>query len=316
MRASITWKQCAELPSKLSEGRTTILEGKVYCGGGTTDVDDANGEYNVYCYNLSQDNWTTLPPLPVRYFALGQVEGNLIAVGGKKKLDQRATNEIYSYDERTRKWKQTIPPMTTARFSSGILSLQSALIVAGGRHTPSSYTDIVEVYRPDMFQWYISDPLPTACSGLSLIAIEDTCYALGGYKYLSRLNQALYAPLKDLVLNAVPANQTTSGDGHCLDTQSAWKTLPNVPNTQPVAADLAGSLLAVGGKKPSTGANGKEIHMYLPAYNSWVYFSDLPAQQFGTAVAVLSSTEILVIGGYGNKDRMNCVALGTLHFKL
>ena len=67
-------------------------------------------------------------------FGLGQVNGKLVAVGGEKKSDFRATNEVYTYDERSRKWKQTIPPMPTARYSTGVLSLQSALVVAGGVH--------------------------------------------------------------------------------------------------------------------------------------------------------------------------------------
>ena len=273
----------------------------------------------VYCYDLSQDKWTTLPPLSVRYFGVGQVASKVVAVGGKKKIDERATDEVLTYDERLQKWKQTIPPLPTARFASGVLSLRSALIVVGGRHTPSSYTDVVEVFRPDMFQWYSADPLPTPCSGLSLIANNDACYVLGGYRYLSRLNQALCASLKDLVLSAVPANQinnSAAGDSATVYAESAWKALPNVPCNQPTAADIAGSLLAVGGKKLTSGANGKEIYMYLPANNSWVYFCDLPTPQFCSAVAVLSSTEILVIGGYGDHDRMNSVSLGTLHFKI
>ena len=290
----------------------------VYCGGGTTDGDDEESEYVIHSYDPSQDKWTTLPPLPVRYFGLGQVLGRLVAIGGKKKLDERASDEIHSYDERALKWKQTIPPMPTARYAAGVLSLRSALVVAGGRHTPSSFTDAVEVFNPKSLQWYRTDPLPVACSSISLVTYHGTCYALGGYKYLSRLNQALHASVDDLLRNAVPANQTThSGSRH---TQSAWKSYPNMPSNQPVAAVLAGSILAVGGKKvvnkPTSQVNGKEIYMYLPANDSWIYFCDLPGPQFGTAVAVLSSTEILLMGGHGDKDRVNTVYRGILHFKI
>ena len=45
--------------------------------------DDDDDEYIVYCYDPSQDKWTTLPPLSVCYFGLGQVNGELIAAGGK-----------------------------------------------------------------------------------------------------------------------------------------------------------------------------------------------------------------------------------------
>ena len=63
----ITWKQCADLPTRLSEGKTAIINGKVCCGGGATNNHD-NDQYFVYCYDPSQDKWTTLPPLPVYWF--------------------------------------------------------------------------------------------------------------------------------------------------------------------------------------------------------------------------------------------------------
>ena len=153
--------------------KNTIINGKVFCGGGITISFD---DYNVYSYDPSQDKWTTLPPLPVSYFGLGQVNGKLVAVGGRKKSIINKINEVYTYDERSRKWKQTIPPMPTARQSPGVLSLQSALVVAGG--FTSTFSDAVEIFKPDTSQWYRTDPLPTACLNTTLIAIGNTCYSL------------------------------------------------------------------------------------------------------------------------------------------
>ena len=60
----------------------------------------------------------------------------------------------------------------------------------------------------------------------------------------------------------------------------------------------------------------KEVYMYSPSANSWVYISDLPAPRAATAAAVLSSTEILVMGGWCGDDRVNSVYKGTLQLKL
>ena len=131
----------------------------------------------------------------------------------------------------------------------------------------------------------------------------------------SSLNQVLYASVDDLLCNAVPANQTTHSGSS--DTQSAWKTLPNTPTYEPAAAVLVGKLLAIGGKKTSKGnADKKEVYMYSSSTNSWIYISDLPAPRSDTAVAVLSSTEILVIGGWGDGGRVDTMHKGTLHLKL
>ena len=231
-----------------------------------------------------------------------------------KKSGYEPTNEVRIYDERSRKWKQTILPMPSARWSPGVLSLQSAPVVAGG-FTSSSCTAAVEIFKPDTSQWYRTDPLPKACYLISLVAIGDTCYELGGYNY-SNLNQALYASVDDLLGNAVPANQTTHSGSS--DTQSAWKTLPpgNTPTYRPAAAVLAGNLLAIGGREMAAGgAYKKEVYMYSSATNSWIYFSDLPAPRSQPAVAVLSPTEILVIGGYDGV-RVNTVYKKTLHLTL
>ena len=92
------------------------------------------------------------------------------------------------------------------------------------------------------------------------------------------------------------------------DWQSAWKTLPNTPTYGPIAAVLAGKLLAIGGKKTSKGgATKKEVYMYFPSTNSWIYISDLPAPRSLTVAAVLLSTEILVIGGMVGGGRVNTV---------
>ena len=198
--------------------------------------------------------------------------------------------------------------MPTARYSPGVLSLQSALVVAGG--VISSRTSVVEIFKLDTSQWYRTDPLPTACSNLSPVAIGNTCYGLGGWNG-SHLNQALYASVYDLLGNAVPAKQTTHSGSS--DTQSTWKTLLNTPTYRPAAAVLAGNLLAIGGKETpeGDGADMKEVYMYSPSTNSWIYISDLSAPRSRTAAAILSSTEVLVIGGQDG-GKVNTVYKGTL----
>ena len=201
--------------------------------------------------------------------------------------------------------------MPTARWSPSALSLQSALVVAGGYM--STFKDAIEIFKADTSQWYRTDPLPTACQGISLVAIGNTCYALGGFDSSSYLNQALYASVDDLLGNAVPANQTTHSGGS--DTQSAWKILPNTPRYRSAVAMLAGNLFAIGGNKTCTsrgGATMKEVYMYSPSTNSWIYISDLPAPRSMTATAILSSTEVLVIGGWDGGERVNTVYKGTL----
>ena len=299
----------------MCNGQAILVHGSVFFGAAGNATDNAAMNL-VYCYDLLQDKWTTLPPLPVWGFGLGHVDGKLVSVGGIKKSDDKLTGVVYTYVERSHKWKQTLPPMPTARYALNVLSLQSALIAVGGNILGDSETDTVEILKVDTLQWYKTDQIPKACNCISLVASGNTCYVLGGgfghAEDATFFNQALYASVDDLVHNAVPADQTTHSGSS--DTQSAWKTLPNTPTYIPAAAVLAGNLLAIGGAhhdQAETGDVVKEVYMYSPSTNSWIYISDIPAPRANTAVAILSATEILVIGGY-NAGTVNTVYKGTL----
>ena len=316
---SFNWKRCADLPTVRVryQGVSTLFNGKVYYGGGMSYFANNEEEYNVYCYDPSQDKWTTLPPLPFKYCGLGHVDGKLVAVGGKVEQAKlvEATDRMYTYDERSKKWKQTIPPMPTARWFPGVLSLQSALVVAGGetRVTKKSgifgrtshvttQLDTIEIFKPDVSQWYQTNSLPTACCRVSFVVIGNTCHAFGGNSGSYYLDQALYASVDDLLGNAVPANQTTHSGS--TDTQSAWKTLPNTPTYDPAAAVLAGNLLAIGGQEMSSDeffyySSDYKIYVYIASTNTWAYCGDLalPVQRSHVTVSILSPIEIMVIAG-------------------
>ena len=193
--------------SQCVEPSTTIINGQVYCGGGGPFVEDESYLYNVYRYDPSQDSWTTLLPLPVRFFGLGQVSGELVAVGGKRS-NERRVSQVSLYNKLLNTWNDSIPPMPTPRDCPSVLSLQTALLVAGGVRPSLSYTGAVELFKPDIWQWYTSDPLPTPCRNMSLsLSFGSTLYALGGYWHPSFQNQALYASVDDLVRNAAPADR-------------------------------------------------------------------------------------------------------------
>ena len=314
----MTWKSCADLPTKSSEAKTTVINGKIYCGGGVTGT--FSDDYIVYCYDALQDVWSNLPPLPVRFFGVGRLNDTLVAVGGTKMnikgMNKNASNEVYTYNEQLQQWEQTIPPMPTARQSPGVLSIESALIVANG-YISDRFANTVEIFQQSKSQWYRTDPLPFCCCDVSMVANGSRCYVLGGFQDPLCLNHAVYASSDDLLRNAVPADQTTLNDDSNHDTPTAWKLLPDTPIYRPVAAMMAGYLLAIGGSETSQGgADRKEIYAYSPSTNCWIYINDLPTPLREISINSLSPVEILIIGGQRNNCRMSTVYKGTLNLKL
>lgn len=322
LRANVTWNECGALPARLYGGTSIAINGKVYCSGGEAITED--DYYYVYCYDLSLDQWMTLPPPPLKWFSLGHINGKLVAIGGQENCTSKGTKKSEkslkgcAFDEKEQKWKRTIPPLPTARNSPRVLSLQSALVVAGGYTQSKSCAGTVEIFKSETGQWYTTDPLPAECTAISIVAIDNICYILGALECTSYLNQTYYASLDDLLLNAIPVSQTRHSHSDETKHQSVWNLLPNTPTYRPAAAMLAGNLLAIGGNETDNykSAERKEIHIYSPSTNSWIYVSDLPAPRSRAIVASLSATEILVMGGRSGGSKVNTVYKGTLHLKV
>ena len=310
-QAKITWEPCSDLPVGMDMAQTVMIRDKVYCGGGYADADD--DKYRVFCYSPSEDTWTTLPPCPVRRFGLGQVRGKLVTVGGRKKSDGKVTNEVYEFDEVTQTWKPSIPPMPTARCSPAVLSLHSALIVAGGNTElfASTRTTAVEVFREETSQWHTTEPLPFRWEVASSLLINNRWYLLGGRAEGERCsNRALCAHVDLLLQRALDGNRaSTDSNG------TVWEVLPNTPLYAPAAATFGTSLLAVGGTTTSSITTNTQVtvdmYTYFPCTNTWIHISDLPAPLVWAATAMLSPTELLVIGGW-NKGKLNKVYKGLL----
>ena len=113
LTTSLAWKQCEDLPIERSIEQCTVIKGRVYLSGqGTRNEED---RYVICCYDPGQDRWDTLPPLPVQYYGLGQVNDKPVVVGGKKKDSPGRTNEVYTFDENSQAWTHTIPNMPTGQ---------------------------------------------------------------------------------------------------------------------------------------------------------------------------------------------------------
>ena len=228
--AKITWEPCSNLPVKMCRTQTIVIRDRVYCGGGI-----AADEYGVFCYSPSEDTWNTLPACPVQYFGLGQLRGNLVTVGGIQKSGG-VTNEVYEFDGVTQSWKQTIPPMPTARRSPAVLSHHSTLTVAGGNTgiAYSARTSVVEIFIEETFQWHTTEPLPFRWRGASSLLVNNRWYLLGGGAEEETNSNRVVCAHVDLLLQKVLPHDKASTDRDSTN-NSAWEVLPNTPHYAPAA---------------------------------------------------------------------------------
>ena len=288
--------------------QTVVIRDRVYCGGGFADDDDGN--YCVFCYSPSDDTWNTLPACDVRRFGLGQVKGKLVTVGGIKKSNEEA-KEVFEFDEVTQSWKQSIPPMPTARTSPAVLSHHSTLTVAGGSDG-HAHTSVVEIFQEKTSQWHTTEPLPFSWGFPSSLLINDRWYLMGGSAEEEVCsNRTVWAHVDLLLQKALPHDES-SADSNGTN-NSAWEVFTNTPHYRTAAATFGTSLLAVGGTTTNTFSYNPQsaVHVYSPCSNAWIHISDLPAPRMWTATAMLSPTELIIIDGW-NTDKQNSVYKGLL----
>ena len=311
---TLQWKKCGDMPlhEGMSRSQAVLVGEKVYVGGGTAGKAENMEKYLVFRYNPSCDEWSRLPPHSMRYFAMDQFTGNLITVGGKTVDLDTPGNKVYRFEEESQKWEEFLKPMPTARFWLSVATTQSAIIASGGatgnmdgRFVPCA---TVEVYSSETSQWYTADPLPITCYRMTSTILADTYYLLGGNGANNRaVPIVLYTSLTSLVQKAISPSPCQSA--------SCWKFLPDTPFMFSAAANLSGSLLAVGGGDGSTQCISSAVHIFLPFTNSWVrVMDDLPEPRQNCTAVQLSSNQVLVITGVISKQVLYSkgILIGTL----
>ena len=295
LQVRVSYSQCSGTPVAMSGGLAVTINGKVYYGGG--DCDDDDGNYSVHCYDPPQNVWSTLPRLPVRWFGLGEVNGELVAVGGRD--SSRSKSNVVRVFNKGRNWKRTIPPMPTARSSLTVVSLPTHLIVAGGEVGYGYYTDNVEIYNIGTFQWSETDRLPYACCyQIGIVYMNNnTVYLVGGYDG-KNLNKVFAAQINKLT------SADRQDDGSANKADSIWNTISDTPFYRPSPVTISNTIFAAGGL--ITNKATQRMYAYSSSMDSWLYVGDLPYPvAFATTVS-LSTTECLVIGGW-NKTKLSTV---------
>ena len=81
-----------------------------------------------------------------------------------------------------------------------------------------------------------------------------------------------------------------------------WQKIANLPTYYSTCATVHGQLLAVGGLVKD-GSKSDAVYIYSSSTNSWEVVSHMPTPQYDCLVALLPSSELMVVGG-GTDDRV------------
>ena len=256
--------------------------GKIYIGGGTVHRTGAPNVIQVF--DLSTQYVYTLAPCPVKLFTLVSINNQVVTVGGKTMSDEQVTNKLYSWNEATRQWEESLPPMLTPRHFHTTVVWNNYLIAFGGRiDDEDSMTDSVEVLNLHTNRWQRASSLLLKESGKHAV-VTDTgkLYLLGG----SLDNAVHHCELSQLVVSTVADWR----DAH------VWRRLEDTPSTDCAAVLFRGSLVIMGGRSYETNRVSSKILSYS-SQDGWQHIGDLMAGRTACVAIALDYNTIFVVAG-------------------
>ena len=267
-----------------------MIRGIVYVGGGDTGSDD---HYLIQQYSPTDDMWYALPPVPVRYFGIGEVNGQLVIVGGVTR-QRDVTGKVHTLKSSTQKWAESIAPMPTARSTPAVFSQPSCLTVVGGGDQHGTHLSDVEIFMPHTSQWHkTTRPAPSPLYGMTTTVIHNKCFI------------AEYNSTKVYQL-CVSLQQTTTDTSNTPQVITEWTKLCDLPHERCGLGSINRCLLAVGGgsgRNPITTILG-----FSPITTTWKTVGKLPEPRRVCTTVLLPTGELLVMGGLdGPYSRTNKV---------
>ena len=265
--------------------QAVVIRGIVYIGGGyTRSYDDG---YLIQQYSPTDDRWYTLPPAPVDYFGMGDLNGQLVIVGGKTRQGV-VTGKVHTLNSSTQKWVESIAPMPTARDSPAVFSQPSCLTVVGGGDQHGTHLSDVEVFMPHTSQWHkTTSPAPSPLCDMTTTVINNKCFI------------AEYSSTKVYQL-CMSLQQTTTDSANTPQVITEWTNLYDFPHEGCGLGSINRCLLAVGG---GSGPNTiTTILGFSPITNTWKTVGQLPEPRRYCTTVLLPTGELLVMGGWDGRS--------------
>ncbi|KAM9307526.1 kelch-like protein 40 [Gastrophryne carolinensis] len=165
-------------------------ENSIYLIGGKELKEGEQTLDTVMCYDRPSFKWGESDPLLYPVYGHSVVSHNdLVYVIGGKGNDKKCLNRVCVYNPKKFEWKE-LAPMKTARSLFGATIHNGKILVAAGV-TDTGLTNTVEAYDIKTNKWEDFTEFPQERSSLSLVSMEGTLYALGGFATVENENDEL-----------------------------------------------------------------------------------------------------------------------------
>jgi N-acetylneuraminic acid mutarotase len=174
-----TWMRKADMPTARCFFTTSAVNGKIYAIGGAMDT-SGPAFTTVEEYDPATDTWTRKADLPERrYFhAAGVVDSKIYIIAGSWQANT-ASPAVFAYDPSIDTWERKTDAPTARSWQSPTAGVVDGRIyVIGGDAGPPDAD--VEEYDPATDTWTTRPDMPTPRGALSITALNDKIYVIGG----------------------------------------------------------------------------------------------------------------------------------------
>ena len=264
--------------------QSVVMDGRLYVGGGYTEID--KNKHRVMVYDLSLKKWGILPPYRAVSFAMVVINYQLVLVGG---CESGFIKILGVWEAYRSAWSHPYPEMPTARSRPSVLAHKEWLVVAGGQKT-GACVSCVEVLNTDNKQWYTGPPTPIPWCNMRTAVAGDMAYVMGGVDQTYSNTRRVYCIDIQMLLSNITSKAFRRTE------KQIWKEIPELQLTNSTPLVVNGSLLAVGGQDKDWEAV-TAIHLYQPDEGEWMKVGDLPSPRSSCTCTMTTDREVFVAGG-------------------
>ena len=283
----IKWTTCSDLPTPMYDAYVAVSNGTIYCTGTTPNEDN---RLEVYSYNIRTNQWKQLPRPGHRLGVLHMVDDKLTIFGGKDPTTDEYHNKVTTYNSKTNSWYSHFPNMLHNRIKPGVVTSHDYVIVMGGKGSPGTTLDNMEVMNYHHLQWReVSAHLPVPMWGIKPTISGDNIIIVGYSTATGRSKGGYQISTEELILSF---DQSLSPGAVPVQ----WKELSAATYFKTTAIPYSNPPVIIGGDKsyvPTSDVSLYDIHK-----NSWRKVDSLTNARIAIGVSLINSNTIIAIGGY------------------
>ena len=268
-----------------------VSNGTIYCTGVTPNV---HNRHDVYCYDIRSNQWKQLPRPGHRLGVIHMVDDKLTIFGGADSTTGKFHNKVTTYNSKTNSWYSCYPDMLHNRDRPGVTTSDDHVIVIGGKSSPDTTLDSIEVMNyHDQLQWKeVSLHLPVPMYAIKP-TISGDYITIVGYSHAGGRSSAYYQISTQEIISSLDQPLSTGAvtrQWQKLSVATHWDTA-TVPYSNPPVI-IGGQSHYNQGAVPTS-----DVFLYDSSKNLWKKVNSLTSARKHIGVALLNINTIIVIGG-------------------